>query len=256
MRRGAAEGNRRAGVLHAVAIAGCAAAAVAASGCSLLAEHDNVVNGKQLFVSKCGTCHTLARADTKGTTGPNLDEAFQRARRDGFKDSAFRGVVEGQIAHPSRLPQYDPVTHQAQPMMPANLVTGSDASDVAAYVAEAAGAPGKDTGRLAQTGAKAEGTAKEHNGVLDIPVNKAGGLLFQFKDAQATAGQVTIDTKNNEPIGHNIAIQGNGVDQKGQVVSNGGTSKITVNLKPGSYTFYCSVPGHREAGMQGKLTVK
>ena len=255
MRRGGAD-IRRAGVQHALAVSACAAAALAASGCSLGAEHDNVVNGKELFVSKCGTCHTLARADTKGTTGPNLDAAFQRARRDGFKNSTFRGMVEGQIRHPSRMPQYDPESHQALPMMPADLVTGSDVADVAAYVAEAAGAPGKDTGRLAQTGAKAEGTAKESNGVLDIPVNKAGGLLFQFKDAQATAGKATIQTKNDEPIGHNIAIQGNGIDQKGPVVQGGGTSKITVDLKPGTYTFYCSVPGHREAGMQGKLVVK
>jgi uncharacterized cupredoxin-like copper-binding protein len=248
--------NRRAGVLHALAAGGCAAAALAASGCSLGAEHDNLVDGKQQFVSKCGTCHTLARAGTKGTTGPNLDAAFQRARRDGFKDSTFRGMVEGQIAHPSRLPQVDPVTHQTLPLMPANLVTGSTVSDVAAYVAQAAGAPGQDTGRLAQAGAKAVGTAKEQSGILSIPVNKAGGLLFQYKDADATAGQVTIETKNNEPIGHNIAVQGNGVDQKGPVVQGGATSKITVNLKPGTYTFYCSVPGHREAGMQGKLTVK
>jgi plastocyanin len=215
-----------------------------------------VVNGKQQFVSKCGTCHTLARAGTKGTTGPNLDEAFMRARQDGFKNSSFAGIVEGQIAHPSRVPQYDPVTHKQLPMMPANLVTGSAVADVAAYVGMVAGAGGKDTGALAQAGAKAEGTAKESGGVLQIPVNKAGGLLFQYKDAVGTPGQVSIETKNNEPIGHNIAVQGNGVDQKGPVVQGGATSKITVNLKPGTYTFYCSVPGHRAAGMQGKLTVK
>jgi uncharacterized cupredoxin-like copper-binding protein len=127
---------------------------------------------------------------------------------------------------------------------------------VAAYVGMTAGAGGKDTGRLAQAGAKAAGTAKEKGGVLDIPVNQAGGLLFQFKDATATPGQVTIQSKNDEPIGHNIAVEGNGVDQKGPVIQGGATSKISVDLKAGSYTFYCSVPGHRQAGMQGKLTVK
>jgi uncharacterized cupredoxin-like copper-binding protein len=242
--------------VHALAAAGCVVAAFAASGCGLTAEHDNLLNGKQQFASKCGTCHTLARAGTKGTTGPNLDEAFMRARQDGFKDTTFRGIVEGQIRHPSRLPQVDPVTHKTLALMPADLVTGDDVTDVAAYVGAVAGAGGKDTGRLAQAGAKAAGTAKERGGVLDIPVNKAGGLLFQFADAQATAGKVTIESKNDEPIGHNIAVEGTGVNQKGPVVQGGGTSKIQVDLKPGSYTFYCSVPGHRQAGMEGKLTVK
>src|SRR5690242_13347346 len=151
-----------------------AALAAGLGGCSV-ATGDNEVNGKTLFVQKCGTCHTLARAGTKGVTGPNLDAAFQRARRDGFKNSTFAGMVEGQIAHPSRIPQEDPATRKDLPLMPAGLIKGSDASDVAAYVAQAAGAPGQDTGRLAQAGAKAEGTAKESSGVLDIPVNKAGG---------------------------------------------------------------------------------
>jgi plastocyanin/cytochrome c2 len=251
MRRGARKRAR-----HAVTLAAFAAAVTGASGCSLTSQHTNVVNGKQQFVSKCGTCHTLARAGTKGTAGPNLDEAFTRARQDGMKNSTFAGMVEGQITHPSRIAQVDPKSGKTLTMMPANLVKGDDVRDVAAYVGLAAGAGGKDTGRLAQAGAKAEGTAKEQNGVLDIPVNEAGGLLFQFKDAEATAGQVTVESKNDETIGHNIAVEGDGVDEKGQVVQGGGTSKIQVDLKPGSYTFYCSVPGHREGGMEGKLTVK
>jgi plastocyanin len=242
--------------VHALAAAGCVVVAFAASGCGLTARHDNLVNGKQQFASKCGTCHTLARAGTKGTAGPNLDEAFMRARQDGFKDTTFAGIVAGQIRHPSRLPQVDPMTKKTLGLMPANLVTGDNVTDVAAYVGMVAGAGGKDTGRLAQAGAKAAGTAKESNGVLDIPVNKAGGLLFQFADADANAGKVTIESKNDESIGHNIAVEGNGVDQKGQVVQGGGTSKITVDLKAGTYTFFCSVPGHRAGGMEGKLTVK
>ena len=67
---------------------------------------------------------------------------------------------------------------------------------------------------------------------------------------------MTFETKNDESIGHNIAIEGNGVNQAGPVVQGGATSKFTANLKPGTYTFFCSVPGHRQGGMEGKLTVK
>ena len=55
---------------------------------------------------------------------------------------------------------------------------------------------------------------------------------------------------------HNIAIEGNGVDEEGQVVQNGGVSRVEVDLKAGEYTFFCSVPGHREGGMEGTLPVK
>ena len=116
--------------------------------------------------------------------------------------------------------------------------------------------PGKDSGQLAKVGAKkAAGTATEKNGVLAIPVADAG-LAYQFATATATAGQVKVESKNPQAIGHDIAIEGNGVNQKGETVTSGGTSTFTVDLKPGEYTFYCSVPGHREGGMVGKLTVK
>ena len=88
-----------------------------------------------------------------------------------------------------------------------------------------------------------------------VPV-AAAGLAYKYANAQATAGQVTLTSKNPQPTDHNISIQGPGLNQQGNVVSGGGTSKLSVNLKPGTYTFYCSVDGHRQAGMQGKLTVK
>jgi uncharacterized cupredoxin-like copper-binding protein len=62
--------------------------------------------------------------------------------------------------------------------------------------------------------------------------------------------------KNMSSVMHDIAITGNGVNQIGAVVANGGTSTVTANLAAGSYTFYCSVDGHRAAGMVGTLTVK
>ena len=237
------------------AVVSISAAAAALAGCQLKNNGTNLVNGKQLFTEKCGTCHVLARAGATGTTGPNLDEAFRQSRADGLGQSTFEGVVERQIMNPNRNPQVDPTNEKTLPSMPAKLVTGDDARDVAAYVAEAVANPGKDTGKLAAVGAqKAQGTAKEVNGTLDIPIAVAG-LAFKFADATATPGSVKITAENPQATDHNIAIEGNGVDQKGPVVQKA-TSSVTVDLKPGTYTFYCSVPGHREAGMQGKLTVK
>jgi plastocyanin len=241
---------------YAPAIASLAVAAVGLTGCQLTNSGTNLVNGKTQFAQKCGACHTLARAGTTGTTGPNLDEAFAQSRADGLGQSTFRGVVLRQILNPNINSQVDPLTHKDIASMPAKLVTGANARDVAAYVAEAAAVPGKDTGKLAAAGAKkASGTAVEKSGTLDIPV-AAAGLAYQFANATANAGQVTVQSKNPQPIDHDIAIEGNGVNQKGSVVTSGGVSKFSADLKPGTYTFFCSVPGHREGGMVGKLTVK
>jgi plastocyanin len=60
---------------------------------------------------------------------------------------------------------------------------------------------------------------------------------------------------NDGDLPHNVAIKGNGVDEKGEIVQNGGTSTVTATLEAGEYTFYCSVPGHEAGGMTGTLTV-
>ena len=117
----------------------------------------DVAAGKQLFTQRCGSCHALANAGTRGTIGPNLDDAFRQDVADGLGWDTIKGVVRDQI----EVPQGG--------VMPAKLVTGSDA------------------------------------------------------DA---------------------------------IVSGGQTSKVSVDLKPGKYEFYCSVPGHEQAGMKGTLTVK
>jgi plastocyanin len=222
------------------------AATLVLSACS---AHDqgsdaNLITGKQLFVSKCGSCHVLSRAQTKGTTGPNLDEAFQQALKDGMKRSGIRGAVHGQILHPNR-----------EGVMPAGLVKGDDAYDVAAYVAQSVAAGGKDTGLLA-TAVKPAGSGKpieESNGTLQIDADPNGQLAYTSNKANGTAGKITIKMANKTSTPHDIVIDGKG---KGEVVTNGGTSTFSADFAAGSYTFYCSVDGHRQAGMQGKLTVK
>jgi len=236
-------------------VIGAVVAALVLSGCELKGGGEDLVNGKQLFVERCAACHVLERAGATGVTGPDLDAAFAQSRADGLGESTFRGVVLQQIKHPNRKPQRDPETG-AETSMPADLVTGDDARDVAAYVAQAAGKEGEDTGRLASVGAaQAEGTAEAENGVLEIPV-AASGLAYQFADARAPAGQLTVRSENPQSVPHDIAVEGNGVNEKGEVVTNGGVSEFSTSFEPGEYTFYCSVPGHREGGMEGTLTIE
>jgi plastocyanin len=220
--------------------------ALALSACSTRPEGENanLIAGKQLFVQKCGSCHVLARAGTKGTTGPNLDEAFQQGLKDGMGRSGITGAVHGQILHPNRVG-----------VMPAKLVTGDKAYDVAAYVAQSVAARGKDTGLLATAVKQAGGgkPAVEKAGTLQVDADPTGQLAFVTDTATGTPGQITVKMANKSGTPHDIVIDGKG---KGQIVQNGGVSQFQANFTAGSYTFYCSVPGHRQAGMQGKLTVK
>jgi plastocyanin len=239
------------------ALVGLVVSAAMLGGCQVADSGTNLVNGKEQFVAKCGSCHILNRAGTKGVVGPDLDQAFARAREDGFGQDTFEGIVHRQILQPAIRAQVDPQTGKTLPLMPAKLVTGEDAEDVAAYVADAAARRGKDTGALAQVGAaEAKGTAEAKNGELTIPADPGGSTAYQFAAAEAPAGQITIKSPNKSSVDHDIALEGNGVDDKGDVVKDGGVSEFSLDLKPGEYTFYCSVDGHRQAGMEGKLTVK
>ena len=103
---------------------------------------------------------------------------------------------------------------------------------------------------------KATGAAKGKDGALEIPADPGGALAYLFASATAPAGALTLTSPNESAVPHNIAIEGNGTDEKGPVVQGGGKSEIKVELTAGEYTFYCSVPGHREGGMEGKLTVE
>jgi plastocyanin len=89
---------------------------------------------------------------------------------------------------------------------------------------------------------------------LAIAADPGGALKFTQTKLTAKAGKVTIDFTNKSNIPHGVVITGNGVNAKTKVVT-GGSSTATATLKPGTYTFYCPVPGHRQAGMQGTLTV-
>jgi plastocyanin len=228
------------------------AAALTACGTDAVPENADLIAGKKAFVKSCGSCHVLNRAGTKGIQGPNLDEAFRRSIHDGFGRDTLRGVVVMQINHPARLPKKSPV------FMPAKLVEGKLAMDVAAYVASVASLPGKDTGRLASAAAPPGGgkPVAAKDGKLDMPADPGGQLAYITKVATAPPGALEIDSKNESATPHDIALEGSGVNEKGKTVSNGGVSTISATLKAGEYTYYCTLPGHREGGMLGKLTVK
>lgn len=115
------------------------AAAVVVAGCDA-SEDANTERGRSLFQQKCGTCHALAQAGTSAVVGPDLDAAFAQARSDGMDNDTIEGVVQTQIESPryndKGAQDYDRV------YMPAEIVTGQDAEDVATYVASVAGVPG------------------------------------------------------------------------------------------------------------------
>jgi plastocyanin len=81
-------------------------------------------------------------------------------------------------------------------------------------------------------------------------------LKFDKGALDAPTGQVTIVMTNPGAVPHDVSLRGDGVDQKGDQVTDGGKSTVQADVKPGSYEFYCSVPGHEAAGMKGTLTVK
>jgi len=111
-------------------------AAVVFAGCDLQEDAD-LERGRQLFIAKCGTCHTLAEAATTAEIGPDLDAAFAAARAEGNDADTIEGVVQSQIENPRPAEPDDANTY-----MPAELVTGQDAENVAAYVGSVAGIPG------------------------------------------------------------------------------------------------------------------
>lgn len=90
---------------------------------------------------------------------------------------------------------------------------------------------------------------------LENPADASGQLAFQKDSLTAPAGEIALVMENPSSVEHNIAVKGDGTDEKGPVVGQGETSEVTVTLEPGEYEFYCSVPGHEAAGMEGTLTV-
>jgi plastocyanin len=92
---------------------------------------------------------------------------------------------------------------------------------------------------------------------VDISTPPGSDLAYDQSDVNATAGNVTINFDNQQPTQHDVKVEDSaGEELGGTDLISSSTATATVDLQPGSYTFFCSVPGHREAGMEGTLSVK
>jgi mono/diheme cytochrome c family protein len=197
-----------------------AGAALVAGGCGtggLVSEKTDAAHGKELFVQKCGSCHTLSDAGTQGKVGPNLDDAFAGPRAQGFKESTIRNIVHGQILFPVSSPagviEVDG-KEQRPPGMPAKLVSGSDAEDVAAYVASVAGlsaAGGATTQTTTTTAATTTSAGPPATTTAATTTTGGGGggdLVAQgktvFEKAGCTSCHTLADAGANGTVGPNL----------------------------------------------------
>lgn len=176
------------------------AAALVAGGCGAtgIPETGDTGRGKELFLQKCGSCHVLADAGTKGVIGPNLDDAFRQSRTDGLGQNTIESVVRGQIAYPVE----EPPTGAAG--MPADLVTGEDADSVALYVASVAALPVRaQPGEVAGGG---EGEAKDGEAIFaeagcggchELAAAGASGNVGPSLDESKPSKELTVDRVTN-----------------------------------------------------------
>jgi plastocyanin len=104
---------------------------------------------------------------------------------------------------------------------------------------------------------EAEGGSAGSASAVDVEADPSGNLAFTSDEATAKAGKATINFTNESPVPHDVRIEDeNGKELGGTEVLSEGSESAEVELKPGTYTYFCSVPGHRQAGMEGTLTVK
>jgi len=134
------------------------------------------------------------------------------------------------------------------------VACGSDSGTTTEAETEAAsGAAAGESEAGGESGGSEGGAA-----TVEIEADPGGGLAYTEEEVTAEAGDVTIDFNNPQALGHDVAVESSGGEEEGktEVVAEGASNVTLKGLKPGEYTFYCTVPGHREAGMEGTLTVE
>jgi len=135
-----------------------------------------------------------------------------------------------------------------------------------AFAIPVAGCGGDDDDSASSSGGGSTSTSSNSGGgassgggggqTLKLAADPGGALKFDKTSLSAKAGKVTVVMTNDSSVPHAVEVEGNGQEKSGDTVQGGsGTSKVTLNLKPGKYEFYCPVDGHKAAGMKGTLSV-
>ena len=125
----------------------------------------------------------------------------------------------------------------------------------AALALAGCGGSNESASSTTETTTTEETTTSATGTTLQLSADPNGALAYDTTELDAPAGDVTIVLTNDSAVSHDVAIEGNDVDVASDLVSNGGTTQVQTELKPGTYTFYCTVPGHEDAGMKGTLTI-
>jgi len=123
-----------------------------------------------------------------------------------------------------------------------------------------------DENTTSQTSSKSYGTepadtsgdaaaATAGSQILALAADPDGAIAFDKTALEATAGKANIDFENASSVPHAVEIEGNGIEAETETVT-GGSATLAVDLKPGTYEFYCPIGDHKEEGMEGVLTVK
>jgi plastocyanin len=121
--------------------------------------------------------------------------------------------------------------------------------------ADSSGSSGNDSAEQTSTGGEMEAGSSGGGETLKIAADPGGALKFDKSSLTAKAGKVTIVMDNPSDLPHAVEIEGSGVEVAGDTVMKGGVSKASADLKAGEYEFYCPVGNHKDAGMEGTLTV-
>jgi plastocyanin len=198
-----------------------------------------------LVIAAASSAVITSGGESKAEGKPPKQENFGANTPDtALPESATAEASKSTESKPAEAPAEAPA---AEPK-PAGSKTGGSGR---ASGSKTKTSPKATTGTPAPPSSPAAKTAS----TLKLAANPAGQLAYDSKQLSAKAGKVTIDFTNASPVEHDVAIaQGSSV--VGQTpVFTGGSKSVTVTLKPGTYTFYCTVPGHRQAGMEGTLTV-
>jgi plastocyanin len=128
---------------------------------------------------------------------------------------------------------------------------------VAALALAACGSSDDSTSTTAASTDTSTSTTASGGATVTFEADPSGALAYTQTDVTAKAGNSTIEFDNPSSTGHDVVIEDESGSEiaKTDIISES-TATTTADLNPGTYTFYCSVPGHREAGMEGTLTVK